>query len=669
VALTVLGAVTRFYHLGSRSLWLDETYTAQSVRSATLGGVMTWTYGDPDQMPLMNLLAWMLRGFGGSEWSVRLPSALAGTLEVLAIYCLATMLFRPRVGLVAALLVAILPFSVWYGQEARPYALLMLLVTLQILFSYRAVVYARARDWGALVVFTVLNLYTHYLSLYTTAAAYAFIGVALLVERAGAAIDKRPPPGHRRAVTQQLARKAGTAAVTAAVTTAAYLPWLPSLVSFLGRRDLGFNRFATSHQATLAEVQALMTAIDFSGLLLVLLCAGIVAVILRATRGHWLEGGLLLLWLAIPLAGFWLQLHGAIVTVLPRYFSVLFPEAVLVTAAGVEAVAQVAARALSALARNATGAASAAITAFLLVQVLPVLTQSYQTPKDDYRDAAAYIIARSPPGAVVIAMGNCNLFIVQSLGYYLWQRHSSIAVIDGTRVDDRAAMGLQRSKGPLWGAIFTHCFPPNSLDRLSTAGLAVTQFVGIALVRQRVPAVTATAQARALLRWGSPHQPQLLATLDLLDVLRHKAGLGANLLPAPGGTGAVPLAERWVLTRGATLSPDHHSFTLTPAGAMVNVTATTRRIRPGTRYVLSFRYRSAGLHGEQRVYVVALAASGQWLDVFPDGAGYRCVPAADWTRGLFAFTAPAGTRSLTVWLRATGRGAAGFTQVALRPVR
>jgi hypothetical protein len=112
VALIVMGAVTRFYHLGSRSLWLDETHTAQSVRSPTLGGVMTWTYGDPDQMPLMNLLAWMLRGFGGSEWSVRLPSALAGTLEVLAIYCLATTLFRPRVGLVAALLAAILPFSV-----------------------------------------------------------------------------------------------------------------------------------------------------------------------------------------------------------------------------------------------------------------------------------------------------------------------------------------------------------------------------------------------------------------------------------------------------------------------------------------------------------------------------------------------------------------------------
>ncbi|HKO23412.1 MAG TPA: glycosyltransferase family 39 protein, partial [Chloroflexota bacterium] len=558
VALTVLGAVTRFYHLGSRSLWLDETYTAQSVRFPTLGGVMTWTSGDPDQMPLMNLLAWMLRGFGGSEWSVRLPSALAGTLDVLAIYYLATRLFRPRVGLVAALLVAILPFSVWYGQEARPYALLMLLATLQILFSYRAAVYARARDWGALVLVTVLNLYTHYLSLFTTAAAYAFIGVALLMELAGAAIDKRPPPDCRRAVMQRLARKAGAAVVAAAVTTAAYLPWLPYLVTFLGRRDLGFNRFATSHQATLAEVPGLMAAFNLSGPVLVLLCIGIVAVIVRATRGHWLEGGLLLLWLAIPLTGFWLKLHGAIVTVLPRYFSFLFPEAVLVTAAGVEAVAQVTARALSAVARNATGVVSAAITALLLVQVLPLLAQSYQTPKDDYRDAAAYIIARSPPDSVVIAMGNCNLFIVQSLGYYLWQRHSSITVIDGTRVDDRVALGLQRRKGRVWGAIFTHCFPPNSLDRLSTAGLAVTQFVGIALVRQRAPAATVTAQTRALLRWGSPRQPQLLATLDLLDILRHNAALGANLLPAPGGTGAAPLAERWVLTRGAALAPDHH---------------------------------------------------------------------------------------------------------------
>jgi uncharacterized membrane protein len=70
---------------------------------------------------------------GTDEWTVRLPSAVCGILTVLVTYALGVALFEVRTGLVAALLVALSPFQLWYAQEARPYALLMLLSTLSLL--------------------------------------------------------------------------------------------------------------------------------------------------------------------------------------------------------------------------------------------------------------------------------------------------------------------------------------------------------------------------------------------------------------------------------------------------------------------------------------------------------------------------------------------------------
>src|SRR5947199_182104 len=84
-----------------------------------------------------------------------------------------TPIARPRVGLLAALLMAVGPFAVWYSQEARQYAPFMLLTTLQMLFAYRAVTLARAREWLALVACSILNLYTVYLALPVTAAVFA----------------------------------------------------------------------------------------------------------------------------------------------------------------------------------------------------------------------------------------------------------------------------------------------------------------------------------------------------------------------------------------------------------------------------------------------------------------------------------------------------------------
>jgi hypothetical protein len=61
----------------------------------------------------------------------------------------------PRAGLIAAALVAVNPFFVWYSQEARSYSLLVLMAALSLLFLGR-----RAYAWWA--VTAALALLTHY---------------------------------------------------------------------------------------------------------------------------------------------------------------------------------------------------------------------------------------------------------------------------------------------------------------------------------------------------------------------------------------------------------------------------------------------------------------------------------------------------------------------------
>ncbi len=721
LALTALAL--RLYHIGDRPLWLDETYTAHAVRYATLGDVMAWTYTSLDQMPVFNVTTWLLRGLGATEWALRLPSAVAGALSVLAVYHLGRTVARPRVGLIAALLLAVLPFAVWYGQEARAYAVLMLVSALQMLYAYRAVVYGTILDWAALALYSILNLYTHYLGLFTAAATFGVVSVILAMRlvvmrlgprrplahaglhakaegkqhhlhpspaagRAGWAVGSAEPRDQSAWAGSEGSPAAGRGAggegwqiglalAAGAVTALAYVPWLPALRAFLHRGDRGFGMFSGGGTAGLSDLRWLLATFGFSGLALLLLCVGIVVAVVGIGHGRWREGILLLLWPAIPLAGFWYKLHAATLTVTPRYFSFLLPAAVLLAAVGadgiVDAVGWPIRRRGSAPWRQPVASAGAAVVALLLLaQTTPALAAQYAMPKTDYRDATEHIIATSSPDAVVFAVGTCNYFILGPLDYYLWLRHSSIVVLDGGQLDDRVAARLRRGAGPVWDAVITGsgssgCAVPVDLAHATTAGLAVTSYDEIALLRTRAWRLDAVAQAKALLRWGSAYQPQLLSSLDLLNVLSSRARIGPNLLPPPTtvGTGR----DRWSVPSDARALPDGSGFELSPGGGgMVNVTLTTRHVTAGTHYLLSFSYRNGSLQGEQKVYGSALSPGGQWLSVFPNGAGYSCSPATDPTRGSFAFTAPAGTTSLIIWLRATGSGSAIFQTVRLQPV-
>lgn len=213
--IAVLAATLRFYRLTDRSLWLDEIFTAKAAHLSGPGAVIAFAQADIDQMPLFYMFTWLLHPWGDGAFVLRLQSALAGTLAVLAVFWLGRRLFGIRAAGMAAVLMAVMPYAVWYSQEARNYALFMLLSTVQMLFAYMSIKRGRWFDWAGLTIASIGNIYNHYLALEMTAVVIVYCGGFLL-----AGLLRNSSTGVR------LTTAVG---MTASALAAALIPWRPVL--------------------------------------------------------------------------------------------------------------------------------------------------------------------------------------------------------------------------------------------------------------------------------------------------------------------------------------------------------------------------------------------------------------------------------------------------------
>ncbi len=121
----LLAAVLRLYRLGADCLWIDEFFTWRMVNPGPGHGF--WEqFRDNIQGPLYLAVLWPFIRDNLSEFLMRLPAALAGVAAVPLILRLGQALGDRRSGEWAALLLAVSPFHIWYSQEARGYAFLVL---------------------------------------------------------------------------------------------------------------------------------------------------------------------------------------------------------------------------------------------------------------------------------------------------------------------------------------------------------------------------------------------------------------------------------------------------------------------------------------------------------------------------------------------------------------
>jgi mannosyltransferase len=164
-AIIVLAAALRFWGIDGQSFWSDEYFTHLHASEPGFGAMLSSVLEEEVSPPLYHALVWVwVQVFGTGEAGLRSLSALLGTATVPVVYVGVRQLASRRAALVAAALVATSPLLVWYSQEARPYALLVLLSAASFAFFARAL---RDPSRGALTGWAAassLALASHYLA-------------------------------------------------------------------------------------------------------------------------------------------------------------------------------------------------------------------------------------------------------------------------------------------------------------------------------------------------------------------------------------------------------------------------------------------------------------------------------------------------------------------------
>ena len=161
-ALTVLAALLRFYRLGHQGFWFDEANTALLVHFSP-GKMLGFVPQTESTPPLYYCVAWVwARIFGYGESALRSLSAVAGVLTVPVAYGAGRKLISVRAGVIAAALAACSPLLVWYSQEARSYALLVLLSAASLMAFAYLLERPGGRAAAAWVIASGLALATHY---------------------------------------------------------------------------------------------------------------------------------------------------------------------------------------------------------------------------------------------------------------------------------------------------------------------------------------------------------------------------------------------------------------------------------------------------------------------------------------------------------------------------
>jgi 4-amino-4-deoxy-L-arabinose transferase-like glycosyltransferase len=175
--VTVVGGTIRFAGLGRQSFWLDESVTA-SLLERPLVSMLRTLPSSESAPPLYYVVAWgWSRLFGLDPVGVRSLSALAGTLTIPVAYAAGTALVSRRAGLATASVACVSPVLVWFSQEARAYALLVLFSALSLAVFGAALKRPSAWALSGWVAASALALLTHYFAVFLVAAE----AIALLV--------------------------------------------------------------------------------------------------------------------------------------------------------------------------------------------------------------------------------------------------------------------------------------------------------------------------------------------------------------------------------------------------------------------------------------------------------------------------------------------------------
>jgi mannosyltransferase len=318
LGLTGLACVFRFYHLARESLWFDEALSALFAMHPLGLSIHSMLEEGLHHSPLFYILLRPFATGGFSEFSLRMLPALLGVLSIPLFAQLGRLLASPRVGILAACLLTINPFFVWYSRETRMYSLLFLAAVGATYFFGKCVLeQPRLQDWLALAFFTAIGINTHHFAFFIPLVQLVYILVTF----------RRNHHLVRRWVGAQ------------SLATLSLLPWL--LIVLDWGRFYGSSA-AANYRPTVVDV--FETAWNFSigyteqmtAIVVIVVCL-FLAILFLGLRSFTPGRVLLWIWLFVPLlVTFGISFRVSIY--MDRYLMIVFPAFLLLVAIGLESI-------------------------------------------------------------------------------------------------------------------------------------------------------------------------------------------------------------------------------------------------------------------------------------------------------------------------------------------
>jgi uncharacterized membrane protein len=174
--LVFAGIALRFVRLGGNSLWTDEMLT---IRSALVNQPMDAAaiFGDV-QGPLISVMMHFWAGVSTAEAFLRFPFAVAGALSVGALFMLSKLISGRWVGLNTVLFASLSPILIWYSQEVRGYAFVMLFSILMTYYLLRWAVSRTNRHLFLYALFLLAALLSNLTAVFVPIAHFIYLAAS-----------------------------------------------------------------------------------------------------------------------------------------------------------------------------------------------------------------------------------------------------------------------------------------------------------------------------------------------------------------------------------------------------------------------------------------------------------------------------------------------------------
>jgi 4-amino-4-deoxy-L-arabinose transferase-like glycosyltransferase len=383
-AMTILACCLRLSIMRD-SLLGDELFMFNIVHGHSLRQALSIVQETEKTPPLLFVVNWFAAELGDPTYWIRLPSLLFGTALVPLTYALGVRTVGRAAALVAAGMITLSAFGIFYATEARAYSAVAFFAALSTLCLLNALATGRRLWWTAYALAVLAVIYTHYVGLFVVLvqAAWAFWT-------------------HRERIR--------TLVIVHALVLLAFLPWLPSFLlqeshsADEGRRialyaPASLTLFGQINAQELAgHPFALLSSVPGSVELAMAIGAVVLAGAAAATRARrrrtWprrsAPGSLIvLLAFAAPAGVALVSLRPGMSFMIARNLSPSFVMAMLLFGSLV-----------TSLPRRAAVPAIAVVVAVMAIGAFDALkSENRRTP---YRSAAHFIDAHSPPSDPVI---------------------------------------------------------------------------------------------------------------------------------------------------------------------------------------------------------------------------------------------------------------------------